>query len=95
MGILKYIILFAIAVALSYLYNTYTPKTWLAIMPAIPAAIMLIFFQGIWRKSGKIKKRLIPKWNQPLFRVFYYIPAGAGFPYSRAISAAGSGRLNR
>ncbi|WP_203333936.1 hypothetical protein [Planococcus beigongshangi] len=53
MGILKYIILFAITVALSYLYNTYTPKTWLAIVPAIPAAIMLIFFSRDLEKKRK------------------------------------------
>ena len=41
---MKYLVLFVAAVALSYLYNVYTPKTLLAIVPAIPVGMMILFF---------------------------------------------------
>lgn len=41
---MKYLVLFIAAVVLSYLYNVYTPKTLLAIVPAIPVALMILFF---------------------------------------------------
>lgn len=41
---MKYLVLFIAAVALSYLYNAYTPRTLLAFVPAIPVGITILFF---------------------------------------------------
>ena len=41
---MKYLVLFIAAVTLSYLYNLYTPKTLLAIVPALPVGLMIMFF---------------------------------------------------
>ena len=54
---MKYIVLFSAAVGLSYLYNMYTLKTLLAIVPAIPVALMIIFFTKDLEKNEKRKER--------------------------------------
>ena len=51
---MKYLILFIAAAALSYLYNVYTPKTLLAIVPAIPVGLMIMFFMKDLEKKREV-----------------------------------------
>ena len=51
---MKYLVLFIAAVALSYLYNVYTTKTLLAIVPAIPVGVMILFFMKDLEKKREV-----------------------------------------